>query len=119
MHVEDGFVQKPKFQGINWTSMLELAFRALSWTWALEFFAADGSAGTKPSLGDLLVSLDDQLSHISDNLSRYFSPNTHLTGEALALYAVSLAFPELRRSAGRTVEGREVLLAESTRQIHA
>jgi len=117
-HLEDWIAHNPPFQGINWTSMLELAFRALSWTWALEFFAADGSADTTPWLVDLLVSLDDQLSHISDNLSRYFSPNTHLTGEALALYAVSLAFPELRRSAARASEGREVLLAESTRQIH-
>ena len=34
--------------------------------------------------------------HVAQNLSRYFSPNTHLTGEALALYAASAAFPELR-----------------------
>ncbi|HEY3884393.1 MAG TPA: alginate lyase family protein, partial [Vicinamibacterales bacterium] len=51
------------------------------------------------------------------NLSRYFSPNTHLTGEALGLYAVSLALPELRQSAARVDLGRAILLAEANRQI--
>ena len=117
-HLEDWVVQNPPGEGINWTSMLELGFRALSWTWAVEFFAADGVDDETPWLVDLLVSLDAQLTHVSHNLSRYFSPNTHLTGEALALYAVSAAFPELRRSAERQVEGRGVLIAEASRQIH-
>ena len=43
-------------------------------------------------LVDLLVSLDRQLTHVQHNLSSYFSPNTHLSGEALALYAVSAAW---------------------------
>ena len=37
----------PRF-GINWASMLELALRAISWTWAIEFFA--GSAA--PARGE-------------------------------------------------------------------
>jgi hypothetical protein len=98
--------------------MLELAFRALSWTWAVEFFAADADRDDTPWLVDLFVSLDSQLTHVSQNLSRYFSPNTHLLGEALALYAVSSAFPELRRSPARVAEGRAILLEEATRQVH-
>ena len=31
----------PAVTGINWSSMLELAFRSLSWTWAVEFFCDD------------------------------------------------------------------------------
>ena len=109
----------PPLGGVNWASMLELGFRSISWMWALEFFAdADPSiAGGRPWRLDLLTGLDRQLRHIAQNLSRYFSPNTHLTGEALALYAVSLALPELRESRTRAAIGREVLLQESRRQI--
>jgi hypothetical protein len=118
-HLESWIAANPPLRGVNWASMLELAFRAMSWTWAVEFFAADGANDDTPWLVDLLVSLDAQLSHVSQNLSRYFSPNTHLTGEALALYAVSAAFPELRRSAARVEEGRTVLLAEARCQVLA
>jgi hypothetical protein len=109
----------PPLAGVNWASMLELAFRAISWTWALEFFAGvdSATARNRPWRLDLLVGLDRQLAHIADNLSRYFSPNTHLSGEALALYAVSLAFPELRDSQRRASLGREILLQESRRQV--
>lgn len=31
----------PPLTGVNWASMLELAFRSLSWIWALHFFAED------------------------------------------------------------------------------
>jgi hypothetical protein len=124
--LEDWVRLNPPLAGINWASMLELAFRAISWTWAVEFLApgadsAGANAGAnddeEPWLVDLFVSLDRQLTHIGDNLSIYFSPNTHLSGEALALYAVSLAFPEFRRSAARVATGRGILLREADRQV--
>ena len=37
--------------------------------------------------------------HLEYNLSLYFSPNTHLLGEALALHAIGRLFPEFPRSA--------------------
>ena len=117
-HLEDWVTKNPPLQGINWTSMLELAFRTMSWTWAVEFFTDDCDEDGTPWLVDLVVSLDRQLTHVAQNLSRYFSPNTHLTGEALALYTVSLAFPELLGSARRVREGRDVLLKEIGRQIN-
>ena len=116
-HVDDWVRENPPFAGINWASMLELAFRAMSWAWAVEFFASCAADDASPWLVDLFVSLDLQLSHIANNLSTYFSPNTHLSGEALALYAVSMAFPELRRSSVRVAAGRGVLLREAERQV--
>jgi hypothetical protein len=109
----------PPLTGVNWASMLELAFRSISWTWAIEFFAPDADGDREAWLVDLLMALDRQLEHVADNLSRYFSPNTHLSGEALALYAVSQALPELRRSRARAALGRDVLVAEASRQIRA
>ena len=119
-HLEDWLQSNPPLTGSNWASMLELAFRAMSWTWAVEFFSdADVDADETPWLLDLLIALDRQLAHVAQNLSTYFSPNTHLSGEALALYAVSLAFPELRRSRARVSTGRSILLAEAKNQVRA
>ena len=108
----------PPLTGTNWASMLELGFRCLSWTWALHFFAPAASpADEKPWLVDLLLALDRQLTHVEENLSRYFSPNTHLTGEALALYVAGRAFPELEGAEARANVGRTILLEEASRQV--
>jgi hypothetical protein len=117
--LESWLQQNPPLTGTNWASMLELAFRAISWLWALEIFAAaaGGADDDVPWIVDLLLALDRQLTHIEHNLSRYFSPNTHLSGEALALYVAGCALPELRASARRAALGRDVLLEEASRQI--
>ncbi len=124
----------PPLIGVNWASMLELALRSFSWIWALHFFAEGpaqaglvGAAlrvgpvtgGAAPWTVDLLLGLDRQLTHVEHNLSHYFSPNTHLLGEALALYVAGRVLPELARSPRREAIGRQVLIAESERQIAA
>ena len=111
----------PPLVGINWASMLELAFRALSWIWAIELFVdpnddSDERAAS-PWLVDLLTGLDRQLTQIERNLSYYFSPNTHLLGEALALYVAGRALPELAASGRRARLGREILVTQMSRQI--
>ena len=124
----------PPLTGINWASMLELGFRAISWTAALHMLLAfEPELGTRDSgfdsrspdpgsrnrdwLAQMLAALDRQLTHLEQNLSYYFSPNTHLTGEALALYVTGLAIPEFAGSARRVAIGRQILLAEIARQI--
>src|SRR5262249_29648961 len=37
-HLESWMAANPPLMGTNWASMLELAFRSLSWTWAVNFF---------------------------------------------------------------------------------
>ncbi|HEY2432293.1 MAG TPA: alginate lyase family protein [Vicinamibacterales bacterium] len=117
--LQDWLRANPPLDGVNWASMLELAFRMLSWTWAVEFFCRDTESDETPWLVDLLVALDRQLVHVEQNLSIYFSPNTHISGEALALYAVSRAFPELGASARREALGRRLLGREAGAQIRA
>ncbi|MGH9348986.1 MAG: heparinase II/III domain-containing protein [Vicinamibacterales bacterium] len=114
----------PPLTGINWASSLELGLRSLSWLWAIDFLLADsdeGAAGPShsPWLVDLLLALGRQLAHLEQNLSYYFSPNTHLTGEGLALYVAGLSLPELAGSQRWTATGRRILLAEIDRQISA
>jgi hypothetical protein len=117
----------PPIVGVNWASMLELGLRSMSWIWGMHFLlGTSGTAGSnsgaltsEPWLVDMLVGLDRQLTHIEQNLSIYFSPNTHLTGEALALYVAGVALPELRRSRRWRDTGRRILLDEIDRQILA
>jgi heparinase II/III-like protein len=116
--LESWLDQNPPLTGINWASMLELAFRSLSWIWTISFLAADPE-DKRPWLPRMLVALDAQLEHIRHNLSHYFSPNTHLLGEALALYVAGRALPELRRAPIWADAGRRILLDQIDRQIHA
>jgi hypothetical protein len=109
----------PPLVGMNWASMLEVALRSLSWVWAIQLFVRHPSEDDTPWLVDLLVGLDRQLTHVERNLSHYFSPNTHLLGEALALYVAGRALPELAASARRAHIGRAILLQEIDRQIAA
>ena len=118
--LHDWLAANPPLIGTNWASMLELGFRCLTWLWALELFAGSASrTDREPWIVDLLVGLDRQLTHIEHNLSHYFSPNTHLSGEALALYVAGCALPELKASARRASVGRTVLVQEAIRQVRA
>jgi hypothetical protein len=121
--LESWLAANPPLMGINWASMLEIGFRSISWTWALHALLGNHEGGdlrgSSPWLVDILLALDRQLKHVEQNLSYYFSPNTHLTGEALALYVVGSALPELAASSRWIATGRRVLLAEIDRQILA
>jgi hypothetical protein len=109
----------PPLLGINWASMLEVGLRTISWVWALHFFCADANDddAREPWLIDLLVGLDRQLDHITHHLSTYFSPNTHLLGEGVALYVAGRALPELASARRWESIGREVLLHEARAQV--
>ena len=121
-HLNSWMASNPPLTGTNWASMLELSLRAISWLWALHFFAVEPAGeealGATPWTVDLLLGLDRQLTLIDQNLSQYFSPNTHLLGEALGLYVVGRALPELRRAPRWESLGRRVLLEQCSRQIH-
>jgi hypothetical protein len=115
--LETWLAANPPLLGINWASALEIAFRTLSWTWAAELFADGAESDDAPWLVDLLLGLDRQLRHLERNLSRYFSPNTHLLGEALALYVCGQVWPELRRSPRWTALGRGILIDQTGTQV--
>ncbi len=94
LHVQDWIRRNPPGRGIHWASSLEVAFRAISWLWALHLFR-DSRALRPEFFVKVLGSLHAHGLHIERYLSTYFSPNTHLTGESLALFMVGAAFPEL------------------------
>jgi len=108
----------PPLVGINWASMLELGFRSISWIWSLHFFVAlEAESDDTSWLVDLVLGLDAQLDHIARHLSTYFSPNTHLLGEGLALYTAGRVLPELKSASRWEQLGRRILRAEAHRQV--
>jgi hypothetical protein len=108
----------PPLTGANWASMLELAFRSISWIWALHLFLPSEDDPGETWLVGLLLGLDRQLEHISRHLSLYFSPNTHLLGEGLALYVAGRVLPELRRASRWEAAGRQVLVEQAHAQVN-
>ena len=92
--------------GMNWTSALEVAFRALSWIWLWHLC---GQALPPADQAELLTALYQHGCHLEYNLSIYFSPNTHVLGEAVALHALGVLFPSWPRAARwRRIGGDEV-----------
>ena len=115
-HLESWMEQNPPEIGINWLSSLEISFRVMSWIWAFHFFK--GAESFTPALFQkALKFLYLQGRHIEKYLSTYYSPNTHLTGEALGLYYLGTQFSFFNRSENWQTTGEEILFAELDRQI--
>lgn len=102
--------------GINWASSLEVAFRSLSWLWMRELLQDCPNLPATFSV-DLLKALQRHGKHIERYLSTYFSPNTHLIGEAVALFFLGLLCPELPSAERWTAESWKIVGQEATRQI--
>ena len=115
-HVGDWLWANPAGTGINWASSLEAALRLVSWSWSLALFR-DSRGLTSRLFLEMLSSLRAQATHVERYLSRTFSPNTHLTGEALGLFYAGTLFPDLRAAARWRRLGARILLEESERQI--
>ena len=114
--LESWFAANPYNRGINWASALEVAFRTLSWIWTYHL------AGEK-MIAEFRMKWLRQLyqhgCHLENNLSFYFSPNTHLLGEALALHALGLFFTGLPRAVRWEQLGARVMREQMERQVHA
>lgn len=108
----------PPRRGVNWSSSLEVALRAISWTWALHFFR-DAPQLTPVLFHAALEHLQAHGGHVETHLSTYSSPNTHLTGEGLALVCLGTVWPELRGAARWRATGLGILLSALDSQVHA
>lgn len=116
--LESWMDDNPPGLGINWASSLEVSFRAISWVWAFHFFK-DSESFTPALFHRALKFLHLHGRHIERYLSKYFSPNTHLTGEALGLYYLGTQLPFLERSSQWRKLGEDILFSEIDKQVHA
>jgi len=108
----------PPGVGINWTSSLEVAFRAIAWCW-LWHLAPAARFLAEEQRREVLRVLGFHARHIERYFSTYFSPNTHLTGEALGLCYIASFFPASRFSSRWWQLGERVLLEQLGRQIES
>lgn len=102
--------------GINWASSLEVSFRLIAWSWAM--YLLRPSPSMTPALQkELLGWVRSHAGHVLRYLSEFYSPNTHLTGEALGLYYAGVLFPDLDGANRWRSTGRRILLRELDRQV--
>ena len=113
----DGWLAaNPPRAGLNWASSLEVSYRLMSWCWVL-MLVRHSAALSEARLRTVLAALCVHANHVARYLSYFFSPNTHLTGEAIGLFYAGALFPELKDAARWKEVGARVLVAESEKQI--
>src|SRR5262249_38852217 len=117
-HITDWIEKNPPKLGINWASSLEVAFRSISWIWALYFFRSSTSL-TPQVFAHILKIIYLNALHLETFLSTYFSPNTHLTGEALGLFYIGTIFPEFKDSERWRHTGRGILSDQLERHVQS
>ncbi len=118
--LQDWVRANPYGAGINWTSSLEAAYRLISWCWVLALLPPlqrDEDGAPSRLLDELLPLIWMHAHHVERYLSEYFSPNTHLTGEALGLFYAGVLFPEFADAARWRDRGFRILVRQGEQQI--
>ncbi|NOT28709.1 MAG: alginate lyase family protein [Acidobacteria bacterium] len=105
----------PYATGVNWSCALEPAFRAWSWLWAYHLIS--------PDLDEVfhlewLCGFYDHGRFLARHLEHYSSPYNHLIGEASALYAIALSFPEFADSDAWRAQAQAVLETRLREQFY-
>jgi Heparinase II/III-like protein/Heparinase II/III N-terminus len=114
-HLEAWLAENPPNRGVNWVSSLELSLRAIAWCWLLWMLReAPWREGLQTRLA---LSLEAHGRHIERYLSTYYSPNTHLTGEALGLFYVGTVLPDTPGAANWRSKGASILESAIVRQV--
>jgi Heparinase II/III-like protein/Heparinase II/III N-terminus len=108
--------ENPYAIGINWAGSLEVAFRSFSWIWMYQLL--EGTPALPQEFRkEWLRALAVNGRYIERYLSTYFSPNTHLLGEAVALLFLGTMCPESSRAEAWKSRGWEIVLQEACRQV--
>ena len=116
--VADWRKANPLGTGVAWSCALEPAFRSWSWLWAYFLTQDDDSSDCASNL-EWLAGFHDHGWFLYRHLEYYTSPFNHLAGEACALYALGVLFPEFAEAAKWRAHGREVLESTLTYQFYA
>jgi hypothetical protein len=108
----------PPGLGINWASSLEVSYRLIAWCWVL-LLIRNCAEVTGEWVMKVVAAIWRHATHVSRYLSYYFSPNTHLTGEALGLFYAGVLFREFDDAPAWRGRGMQILTAEMRRQVSA
>ena len=108
--------QNPTGIGINWASSLEVAFRLIAWCWSL-LLIRDSNAMTPDVFREVEQAAEAHATHVERYLSYYFSPNTHVTGEALGLFYAGVVLRHMKHAERWRSRGARILVQEIERQV--
>jgi hypothetical protein len=107
--------QNPYPVGVNWASSLEVAYRSISWLWILHLLQ-NCTLVSSGFNSDVYQALMLGGRHIERYVSTYFSPNTHLLGEGVALFFLGVLCNS-RSTARWKRRGWDIVLAQADRQV--
>jgi uncharacterized heparinase superfamily protein len=113
--IDDWLAHNPPGCGVNWSSHLEVAVRAVSWLWTMPYLLA--WPDLDPAfLKRWLLGLADHHRHLRANLSVFTDPTNHLIGEATALWMLSVCLPDLPDASRQAARAQAILIPEFARQ---
>jgi hypothetical protein len=103
--------------GINWCRAMEVAVRAVNWTWAAALFAS--APEFTPELKfRFLKAILQHGEHVLNNLEFADNNGNHYLSNGTGLLLLGLWFPDLVPSARWRRKGREIVWGEMARQVY-
>ncbi|MCH9695847.1 MAG: heparinase II/III family protein [Gammaproteobacteria bacterium] len=102
--------------GINWSSSLEVAFRGVSWLWVDMLLRNQGGV-PNDWIEQMRAAQLQNIRHISRYLSTYSGPNTHLLGEAVALFLICKCYPDLPGATRLADSSLKVIEEQALKQV--
>jgi len=107
----------PLYEGVHWTSGLEVAMRSISWIWTLATLP-EWNGWLEGDLAKVGESLAEHATYLEHHFSFYSSPYNHLVGEATALYLISLTLNKHPSSSRWGQVSRKVLSEHGPKQFY-
>ncbi len=109
------FEQNRPYNGVHWTSGLEIAIRLISWFWIDEFIPTERWDAEYYKQWSTHIVLAGQ--YLSKHFSKYSSANNHLIGEAMGLFIAGVMLPEWHEADKWITTATITLLDELPKQI--
>lgn len=117
LQVADWIDQNPVYYGINWSSELIVAMRAISWIWALRLF--EPYIDQYPNLKARIIdSIYTHRLYLEKNLAYHpGATDDHYLGDIVAILYISSAFPDFPESDHWCLFALQELVSEMNDQV--
>jgi len=114
----DWIEENPQYEGVNWTSSLEVAVRSISWLWTLAA-TAEWPGWKDSDWMQITRSLSEHAGYLEGHLSLYSSPYNHLIAEATGLFLLGRWLRGCDGAGRWSGRGRDILCRFGPKQFHA
>jgi len=117
--VDDWIDRNPWGYGVNWVCAMDVALRAVSWTWALRYFADAPPCADGAFRGRVLRALFMHGEYIATHLEKADLNGNHYLCDGVGLVFLGVLFGETRRGRRWLDVGRSIVVDEIARQTTA